>query len=92
MFIDVLKNKKEVNPDFLFSYQVDEDNRLKNVCWSDSLSRRSYAIFDDILLFDTTHKTDRYSMVFTPFTGLNHHKQLICFGADLLSDEKVESF
>jgi len=31
-------------------------------------------------------------MVFAPFTGLNHHRQLICFSAGLLRDEKVELF
>jgi len=81
MFIDVLKNKKEVDPGFFFDYQVDENNRLKNVFWSDSLSRRSYAVFGDILLFDMIHKTSPYSMVFAPFTRLNHYKQLVCFGA-----------
>jgi len=49
MFIDVLRNKREVNPGFFFYYQADEDNQLKNIFWPDSLSRRSYAIFGDIL-------------------------------------------
>jgi len=62
------------------------------VFWSDYLSRRSYAIFGDILSFDTTHNTNRYLMVFVPFNGLNYHKQLICFSVGLLRDEKVESF
>jgi len=31
-------------------------------------------------------------MVCAPFTVLNHLRQLICFGAGLLRDEKVESF
>jgi len=31
-------------------------------------------------------------MVFVPFIGLNHHSQVICFGAGLMRDEKVESF
>ena len=31
-------------------------------------------------------------MMFAPFTGLNHHRPLICFSAGLLRDEKVESF
>ena len=60
-----------------------------------TLSRRSYALFNDIVLFDMTYKTNRYSMVFAhfmPFMGLNHHMQLICFGLGLLRDEKVESF
>ena len=61
MFIDMLKNKKEVDPCFFFDYQVDVDNRLKNVFLSDCLSRRSYVIFGDILSFDTKHKTNQYS-------------------------------
>jgi len=38
------------------------------------------------------YKTSRYWMVFAPFSGLNHHRQLICFRAGLCRDEKVESF
>ena len=60
--------------------------------WSDSLSRRSYAVFGDILSFNTTHKINRYSMVFALLTGLSHHRHLIYFGTGLLRDEKLESF
>ena len=91
IFMNMLKHKKEVDPIFFFDYQVDEENRLKNVFWLDSLSR-SYALFSDILLLNTTHTTKIYTIVFVPFTRLNHHRQLICFGAGLLRDEKVESF
>jgi len=31
MFINVLKNKKEVDPGFFFDDKVGEENRLKNV-------------------------------------------------------------
>jgi len=92
MFIDVLKNKQEVDLGFFFYYQVDEDNQLKNVFWLDSLSKRSYATFGDIMSFDRTHKTNRDSMVFAPYTWLNHHRKLTCFSVGLLRDEKVESF
>jgi len=92
MFIEVLKNKKEVGPGLFFNYQVDEDNCLKKASWYDSVSKRSCAIFGDILSFDTTYRTNRCSMVFAPFTRLNHHRQLICIGTGLLRDEKVESF
>lgn len=69
MFINVLKKKKEVNPGFFFDYHVDEENQLKNAFWSDYLSRRSYALVGDILSFDTTHETNKYSMVFALFIG-----------------------
>ena len=31
-------------------------------------------------------------MRFASFKGLNHHRQLICFGTALLRDEKVKLF
>ena len=49
-------------------------------------------MFGDLLSFDTKHKTNRYGVVFAPFTGINHHRQLTCFGARLIRDEKVEPF
>ena len=32
------------------------------------------------------------NMIFTPFTGVNHHKANVLFGAILLSNEKIESY
>ena len=69
MFTDILKKGKEVNPGFFFACQVDKDNQLENVYWSDSLSRKRYALFGDILSFGTTLQTDKYSIVFASFTG-----------------------
>ena len=34
MFVDLLKKKKEDNPNCFFDYQVDKENRLKNVFFS----------------------------------------------------------
>jgi len=31
-------------------------------------------------------------MVFVPFTGVNHHRQSITFGAGFLANEKIESY
>ena len=74
MFTDVLKQKKDVGVGFFIDYQVDEENRLKKVFCISSMSRRSYALFSNILLFDTTHTINRSSIVYAPFIRLNHHK------------------
>jgi len=92
MFVDILKKRKEVYLSFYYAHEHDEENGLKNVFWCDSLCKRSYALFGDLLSFDTKHKTNRYGVVFAPFTGINHHRQLTCFGARLIRDEKVEPF
>ncbi|KAK8946753.1 Protein FAR1-RELATED SEQUENCE 5 [Platanthera zijinensis] len=49
-------------------------------------------MFGDLLSFDTTYSTNKYAMIFAPFTGLNHHRLSITFGAALLANEKTESF
>ncbi|XP_019190767.1 PREDICTED: protein FAR1-RELATED SEQUENCE 5-like [Ipomoea nil] len=36
--------------------------------------------------------TNRYDVVFTPFTGVNNHKKSITFGAGLLTKEDIESY
>ena len=38
------------------------------------------------------YSINKYSMIFAPFTGLNHHRQYVTFGAAFLANEKVDSF
>jgi hypothetical protein len=49
-------------------------------------------LFGDVVSFDTTYRTNQYSMIFAPFTGINHHRQSITLGAGFLENEKIESF
>jgi hypothetical protein len=42
--------------------------------------------------FDATYSTNQYNMIFTYFTGINHHMQSVFFGAAFLANEKIESY
>ncbi|KAK9756855.1 hypothetical protein RND81_01G125000 [Saponaria officinalis] len=42
--------------------------------------------------FDPTYGTNKYCMIFTPFTGVDHHKRSVTFAAALLSHEDEQSF
>ncbi|KAL8487829.1 hypothetical protein ACS0TY_024225 [Phlomoides rotata] len=84
--------EKEKNENFYFVYETDDDGVFLRCFWVDDESRRSYAYFGDAIVFDTTYNTNKYSMVFAPFVGVNHHRQTILFGCGLLSDEKTNSF
>lgn len=92
MFVDQLSRKSLANPDFYFDYVVDDKGRLIHVFWADAICRKSYAHFGDLVSFDSTYSTNEYGMVFTPFTGVNHHKSSVLFGATMLSDETMESY
>ncbi|KAL2487098.1 Protein FAR1-RELATED SEQUENCE 5 [Abeliophyllum distichum] len=90
--IDHFTFEKEKNPNFVFDYETDDENKFVRCFWADCESRRSYAYFGDVVVFDTTYNTNRYSMVFGPFVGVNHHGQTVIFRCGLLSDETTESF
>ncbi|KAL2937875.1 Protein FAR1-RELATED SEQUENCE 3 [Bienertia sinuspersici] len=93
MFINNLKEKvKNSVGGFFFDYCVNEKGNLTRVFWADAISRRNYSVFGDMLSFNTTYDTNTYSMVFAPFTGLDHHGKCVTFGVGLLANEHVESF
>lgn len=80
------------NPGFFYAIQLDNDNRMTNVFWADARSRAAYAHFGDAVIFDTTYRPNHYQVPFAPFTGINHHGQMILFGCALLLDESEASF
>ncbi|XP_056695623.1 protein FAR1-RELATED SEQUENCE 5-like [Spinacia oleracea] len=93
MFIENFKSKQTIDPSFYFAYEINKATRqLRHVFWADCISRKNYALYGDVLSFDTTYGTNRYKMIFAPFTGLDNHRLCITFGASFLGDEKAESF
>jgi len=92
MFVENFMRKKDLCPTFYFNFEVDEDDRLCRVFWADTICIKNYLLFGDMTSVDATYKTNRYNMVFVPFTGVDHHKCSINFGAGLLAHEDVESY
>ncbi|VFQ98990.1 unnamed protein product [Cuscuta campestris] len=64
----------------------------KYILCSREVARRNWAMFGDVLSFDATYETNRYNMVFTPFTGVDNHQKCVTFGAGLLRTEDIESY
>ncbi|XP_019189964.1 PREDICTED: protein FAR1-RELATED SEQUENCE 5-like [Ipomoea nil] len=92
MVIEDLFKRKEANPDFYFDFDIDEEAQLSRIFWADAESRRNFACFGDVMSFDATYSTNRYKLVFVPFTGVDNHKRCITFGAGLIAKEDVESY
>ncbi|XP_047949098.1 protein FAR1-RELATED SEQUENCE 5-like [Salvia hispanica] len=53
---------------------------------------RNYHIFGDIVAFDTTYNTNRYCMIFAPFTGKDNHGRPVTFAVGLVSNKKTGAF
>ncbi len=92
LFVDNLARKNSINSGFYFDYVIDEKGRLVHVFWADNTCRKNYAVFGDLISFDATYSTNQYNMIFTPFTGINHHSGCVLFGAALISNEKIDSY
>ncbi|XP_019176283.1 PREDICTED: protein FAR1-RELATED SEQUENCE 5-like [Ipomoea nil] len=92
LFIDTLFKRREVCEAFDFEYDVDDGDQLSRVFWADAVSRKNFALFGDVVSFDATYRTNRYNLVFVPFTGIDNHKRSITFGAGLLTREDVDSY
>ncbi|XP_012833069.1 PREDICTED: protein FAR1-RELATED SEQUENCE 5-like [Erythranthe guttata] len=80
------------NPGFVYSIQLDDNNRMGNFFWANTRSRLAYQYFGDVVTFDATYLTNHYSMPFVPFTGVNHHHQSVMFGCALLVNETTSSY
>ncbi|XP_074291766.1 protein FAR1-RELATED SEQUENCE 5-like [Silene latifolia] len=92
LFIDRLEKLKATQPQFYFAYDVDSQNRLTKFFWADATCIRNYSFFGDAVSFDPTYGTNKYDMVFTPFTSVNHHRKSVLFAGCLLLHEDDISF
>ncbi|KAJ0435896.1 putative MULE transposase domain, FHY3/FAR1 family [Helianthus annuus] len=84
-----MKKKKQSQPNLSYDYFTDEDNRLN---WCDDQAKRNYYVFGDVISFDTMHRSNKYAMVFVPFTGIDNHHCNVTFGAALLSSETADTY
>ncbi|KAL5733761.1 hypothetical protein ACOSQ2_033453 [Xanthoceras sorbifolium] len=90
--LNYFRKMQAENPGFFYAIQLDDDNRMTNVFWADARSRMAYNHFGDAVIFDTMYRPNQYQVPFAPFTGVNHHGQMVLFGCALLLDESESSF
>ncbi|XP_074298643.1 protein FAR1-RELATED SEQUENCE 5-like [Silene latifolia] len=77
---------------FYFDYDVDSDGSLSRAISADGTARKNYSLFGDAVSFNPTYSTNKYSLVFTAFTGVDHHQRSVTFCGALIVKEDYESF
>jgi len=83
---------RELNPQFYFDIDLDDDNRIRHVFMADAGSRATWDSFGNVLCLGTTYLTNKYDMPFAPFLVVNHHGKSILLGCGLLSSEDTDAF
>ncbi|XP_042023003.1 protein FAR1-RELATED SEQUENCE 5-like [Salvia splendens] len=92
MIFDYMRSQKESSDAFYYEIEIGSHRKLTKLFWADAISRRNYHMFGDVISFDSTYNTDRYCMIFAPFTGKDNHSRAVTFGAGLLSSECRDSY
>ncbi|KAL6531346.1 hypothetical protein OROMI_027709 [Orobanche minor] len=90
--IDTLHQLSAEDQDFFFRVKLDDVGRLCNVFWRDSVMKEDYTVYGDVVVFDTTYRTNKYNLICAPFVGINNHWKNVMFGCAFIADEKTESF
>ncbi|XP_025703621.1 protein FAR1-RELATED SEQUENCE 5-like [Arachis hypogaea] len=80
------------DPQLYFKACRDSRDLLRNLFWSDGISKLDYQLFGDVIAFDTTYKKNKYSCPLVIFNGVNHHNQIIIFAAALIMDETTDTY
>ncbi|XP_057473394.1 protein FAR1-RELATED SEQUENCE 5-like isoform X2 [Actinidia eriantha] len=80
------------NPSFFHAIQLDVDDKISNIFWADDNMVSDYDHFGDVVCLDTAYRTNKDFRPFVQFLGLNHHRQVVIFGAGLMYDETIDSF
>ncbi|GJT28989.1 FAR1-related sequence 5-like protein [Tanacetum coccineum] len=92
MVVEKLENLEKRCDGFFMDYCQGEGDSLCGLFWADKVARLNYQRFGDTISFDATFRSNKYRMVFVPFTGIDNHNRSVTFGAGLLSDETVKSY
>ncbi|GER33539.1 FAR1-related protein [Striga asiatica] len=59
LVIEKFYKQQETNSAFYFRYELDEHDCLHRLFWADTISRRNYGSFGDVVSFDATYRTNR---------------------------------
>ncbi|XP_057547361.1 protein FAR1-RELATED SEQUENCE 5-like [Amaranthus tricolor] len=90
--IDQLICDGEKDPQFFYRVRLNEQGQLSALFTCDGMMREDYKIYGDVVIFDTTYRTNRYNLICGPIIGINIHWNTVMFGCAFIVDEKVESF
>ncbi|XP_076915361.1 protein FAR-RED IMPAIRED RESPONSE 1-like [Bidens hawaiensis] len=84
--------QKSCCDDYSFENTVNNNGELDRLFWADEILKKNYLAFGDITSFVATFKTNKYKMVFVPFTAIDNHYRNVTVGSGLLSSESIESY
>ena len=75
-----------------YRVRLNDQGQLSALFWCDEMMRENYKIYGDVVIFDTTYRTNRYNLICSPIFKINNHWNSVMFSCAFKANEKVESF
>ena len=51
-----------------------------------------FSIYGDVIVFDTTYRTNKYNLICALIVGVNNHWLNVVFGCAFIADETTDTF
>ncbi|KAL4365377.1 hypothetical protein AHAS_Ahas07G0100000 [Arachis hypogaea] len=90
---------KDINPNFFYAVNLDDEYKFQSAVWVDARCRASYEYYGDVVSLDSTYNTNKYGVVtmghglsFASFVGVNYHGKSTVLGCALLGNEEIPSY
>ena len=84
--------KKKSSPIQIFPLPVKLTMRAHLEAFFGLMEEQFSLSFCDVIVFDTTYRSNHLNLPFAPFTRVNHHRQFILFDYALFVDEQRDTF
>lgn len=75
-----------------YKNSLEENTSLSKLIFSTQIMRKNYEKFSDIVLIDSTYKTNFYSVPLVILSGVDHNYQNILFAIGLINNETAETY
>ncbi|GAA0148714.1 hypothetical protein LIER_36778 [Lithospermum erythrorhizon] len=92
ILFEFLSSEAKSKPNFFYEIQLDEDDLITNIFWSDAFMQYDYACFGDVVSLYTTIRANNMYRPLAAFLGFTHHRQSCIFDAVLLYDQTDDTF
>ncbi|XP_012855877.1 PREDICTED: protein FAR1-RELATED SEQUENCE 5-like [Erythranthe guttata] len=75
-----------------YKHGIDQGGALTRIFWHDGISKAEYEEFGDVLVFDSTYKTNIYCFPVVLFSGVNSHLCTCIFGVAIMYKETTQQY
>ncbi|XP_056692085.1 protein FAR1-RELATED SEQUENCE 5-like [Spinacia oleracea] len=87
--VNKLYDIQSIDPEFFFRVRLNAEGKVECLFWRDSMMREDYKIYGDVLVFDTTFRTNKYNLICAPFVGINNHWKNTIYYNLILKGHKI---